>query len=693
MNGELRASDLLCGHWIEVATIQRYRDVVRDSKEPVRAFVVLDESGRFMGLVEERQAALFPGRIFADLLVKRPPKPLSAEAPVKEVLDALDHAHTLHLPVVDAQGECIGVTSHTCLFSVLLAREQKLREEREALIAQLQDELHAHEIASAVFNATSEGIMVTDAEQRIISVNRAFTQTTGYAPREALGHTPSLLSSGRHGAEYYGNMWQQLQAHGRWEGEIWNRRKNGDVYPEWLHVDAIRDETGRITNFVGVFSDITKHKELRDRLHILANYDSLTGLPNRALFLERLRRITALAGHRKFSFSLLCLGLDRFREINDTYGHNSGDQVLVEIGKRLQGCLRESDDLARLEGDEFVILSEGGEVNIHTLAQRLLHALERPIPVDQESFFVSASLGICHYPDDGADADTLLASAHSALFQAKTAGKGGFSLYSPDAHERARQRVRRVADLREALENDRLELAWQPQVSLEDGRVTGLEALARWPRDDGQPISPAEFIPLAEQSGLILHLGRWVIDTAISEARTLLQTWPALQHARFALNLSPCQLDESLPAMLTERLARAGLPSDCLEVEITESALFTDQAGVTETLNAIGSAGIRLAVDDFGTGYSNIARLKLLPIHRLKLDRSFIADLEHDPGDRELVRALLAMARALDLDVIAEGVETRTQADFLARNGCPHAQGYLYARPQPLAPLKSWLRG
>ncbi|WP_421621788.1 putative bifunctional diguanylate cyclase/phosphodiesterase [Alkalilimnicola ehrlichii] len=693
MNGDLQASDLLCSHWIEVAAIQRYRDVVRDGKEPVRAFAVLNEDGRFMGLVEERQAALFPGRIFADLLVKRPPEPVAADAAVRDVLNALDRAPTLHLPVVDERGECIGVTSHTCLFSVLLSREQALRRERESLILQLQDELHAHEIASAVFNATSEGIMVTDAEQRIISVNRAFVNTTGYEPREALGQSPSIPSSGRHSADFYADMWEQLREHGTWEGEIWNRRKNGEVYPEWLHVDAIRDEAGRITNYVGVFSDITKHKELHDRLHALANYDSLTGLPNRTLFLDRLRQIIALAEHRGFSFSLLYLGLDRFKEINDTYSHTAGDQVLVEVGQRLQTCLREKDDLARMGGDEFVILVEGEELNVHTVAQRLLRTLENPILIDQEPFFVSASIGICHYPDDGADTDTLMATAQSALYQAKAAGQGGFSLYSPDAHERARQRVRLVSDLREALEHNRLELAWQPRFGLDNRRVTGFEALARWQRDDGRPISPAEFIPLAEQSGLIAQLGRWVIDTATAEAKALLQARPELEQARFALNLSPYQLDDSLPKILTDGLAAAGLPAGALEVEITESALFADQERVTETLNAIGSTGVRLAVDDFGTGYSNIARLKLLPIHRLKLDRSLITDLEHDHSDREIVRALLAMAEALGLDVVAEGVETQAQATFLAQAGCPQAQGYLYARPQPLEPLLTWLRG
>lgn len=693
MSRDLRAVDLLSPRWVCVSAFDRYRDVVRDTRDPPRVFVVLNEDRSFMGLVEEQQAALFPGRVFADLIVRRPPSPIPADATPEQVLAALERAPTEHLPVVDETGALIGVTSRLGVFGTLVERERAMRDEREALIECLKKDLADRQIAAAVFAATSEGIMVTDAHGRIILVNRAFVETTGYTEEEAIGQTPRILHSGRHGEGFYEGMWQSLKETGSWESEIWNRRKNGEIYPEWLHINAIHNEAGEISHYAGVFSDITRHKELRAKLHHLAYHDALTDLPNRQLFMDRVEQAIAQARRREGSFSLLFIDLDGFKDINDSLGHGTGDRVLTHVAQRLRDCVREVDTVARLGGDEFIVVLDRGHDDpiISAASEKIFKVLADPVEIDGHELFLSASIGISRYPEDGETAEELLRAADTAMYRAKEAGKGTFRFHTAEMHDRIMERVALIAALRQALADGDLTLAWQPQVSLHDGRVTGLEALARWTRKGGSPVGPDRFIPLAEQTGLIHTLGEWVIGTACREAAELLAACPGSE-MRFAVNVSPLQVQPTTHREIMDALSAAKLDPRFLEIELTENSLATGHEGMLGLLRSLGEAGVQVAVDDFGTGCSNIATIKLLPIHRLKLDRSFVMDLTTDPNDREIAVAIITMAHALGLEVVAEGVETEAQAAILTEAGCDHAQGYLYSRPQGRDDLLAWLR-
>jgi diguanylate cyclase (GGDEF)-like protein/PAS domain S-box-containing protein len=688
---DLRAKDCLCVRYTRVDAFQRYRDIAGDGTDSAKVFAVFSEDGVFMGLVEERQAALFPGRIFADLLIRRQPAPLPPDADLETILQRLGEERVDYLPVIDEDGRFIGAVSMLSVFTTLGMREQALREEREKLITQLQCELENRQVAASVFDATSEGIMVTDTNNHILLVNKAFTQTTGFSEQEAIGKTPELLKSGRHGHEFYQAMRRALEEKGAWEGEIWNRRKSGDIYPEWLHINVIPDESGKVRYYAGVFSDITQHQELRAKLLHLAYYDVLTDLPNRQLFMDRLEQAIAHARRSGSEFSLLFIDLDRFKDINDTLGHRFGDQILVHAANRLKNVVRESDTVARLGGDEFTVLlpDTSRPEDIAETAEKILAALSAPLALEGKTLFIAASIGVSRYPGDGADGESLLMNADAAMYRAKESGRGVFHFYSAAMNSQLNRRLEISIALHHALAADQLWLAWQPQVSLPDGRIIGAEVLARWEDPGGTPIPPSVFIPIAEETGLIGAIGEWAIRSLCRHGMEL--TCHACSNFRLAVNFSPLQVKPSMHQAILDILAESSFDPRRLEVELTETALSTGRDGMLKFLMTLGEAGVEVSVDDFGTGCSNLANLKLLPVHKLKIDQSFVCDLATDPNDRQIAAAVISMAHALGLKVIAEGVETAEQAAILTELGCDMAQGYYFSRPVPFDTLKQLL--
>ncbi len=697
---EVTLRDCLCKRSVRVGAFQRYQEVVHAGGAQI--FVVFD-GDEHLGLVSDREAALFPNRIFADLVTRRPPTPLHEGDAIMHALDRLESEEREFLQLVDTNGDFIGVVSRFSIIATLIEHERLLRSRLEDLLSEYRDELDHHRIAASVFEATSEGIMVTDAEQRIVMVNRAFRETTGWGEDEVIGETPRLLHSGRQDEDFYAAMWQSLKQTGAWEGEIWNRRKNGEVYPEFLHINAIRDDEGEIRHYAGVFSDATRIREMRERLRHLAYHDALTDLPNRKLFFDRLEHAIAQARRHEKGIGLFFIDLDGFKEINDTLGHLVGDRLLQAVAETLVDSVRETDTVARLSGDEFTVFAaiDDGEGGLVAVAEKLVAALNRHFRVDERRLFVSASLGISRYPEDGEDAQSLLMAADNAMYKAKGDGKGCYRFYSATSHGQFMQRVRMTGELRQTLEQREIQVVWQPQVDLASGRIVGAEALARWTGADGRNVPPDTFIPLAERSGLIRELGCQVLERASREIAQVFAEFPLLtERFRFAVNVSPAQIStrtrsnassgESVDAIL-EVFRTMGLAARQAEIELTESA-FADRSDIETALGRIGAAGIHIAIDDFGTGCSNLATIKQLPITKLKIDRSLVTDAVNDRADREIATAVVGMGRGLNLEVLAEGVEDHEQAELLRRLGCDTAQGYLFSRPLPLPDFREYVR-
>ncbi|MCL6555353.1 MAG: EAL domain-containing protein [Burkholderiales bacterium] len=686
-----RAADCLVDACVAVETEARYRDLPPAPSD--RIFAVM-ENGQLLGIVSERQAALFPDRIFADLLLLRQPPTVAATTSLEQTLARLEEGPWDSLPVTNDEGTFIGVVTRLSVFRCLLQREQASRERLASTIRLLEEELTHHRMAAAVFEATSEGILVTDAQARILYVNRAFVETTGYTLEEVAGKTPHVLSSGRHDEGFYRAMWGKLLSEGRWSGEIWNRRKNGEVYPEYLHIDVIRDKHGQPHRYVGVFSDMSRDQEVQRQLYDLAFHDPLTGLPNRALFRERLTAAIGHAQRTKERFAVMFLDLDRFKEINDALGHSAGDALLQEVGQRLRSTLRESDTVARMGGDEFTLILCGmeHEGDSRTVARKVLAAFDRPFQLADRELRVSASIGIACFPDHGDNAETLMRHADTALYAAKQGAGSRWCVFEPGMGRRASERLELANALRAALDSgEGLHLAWQPQVHLGDGRVVGVEALARWVHPRLGPISPARFIPVVEETGLAPKFTAWLIEAFCGDLKTLLLTQPQ-DSLQFALNFSARSLHEPLlPDILGEQLGRIALPPGRVEVEITESSLMGEDSVQVRTLQRLHELGVQLAVDDFGTGYSNLAYLLRFSVDRLKIDMGFVSGMEHNVHNRKLVEAIIRMAESLEIEVIAEGVESETQRQMLLQMGCRKAQGYLFARPMVMAEFMHFL--
>jgi len=535
--------------------------------------------------------------------------------------------------------------------------------------------------AATVFDATGEAIMITDARGVIKRVNPAFTATTGYAATEAVGQTPRLLKSGRHETRYYEEMWHTLLTAGRWEGEIWDRRKNGETFPIWQTISAVRNDDGEIVEFVALFVDITQRKRSEEEIAYRANYDALTGLPNRNLLVERLGQAMKQARREDSRVAVMFIDLDLFKQVNDTLGHPVGDRLLQAVAERMRLCVRETDTIARQGGDEFVVLLADIEdtAAAGTVADKIIAQASAPFLIDDNEIHIGASIGITLFPDDGLDIETLFRNADLAMYRAKDAGRNNAQFFELAMTTAAVERRAIEADLRGALARGEFLLHYQPLVDLASGRVIGAEALLRWNHPERGLVGPDHFVPLAEETGLIRDIGAWVFAAGCRQ----LAAWRAAGHElSLALNVSVRQLPDALSVEhILATLARHDLMPRQIVLEITEGVLLADSPPVQRWFVAAGDAGLQLAIDDFGTGYSSLAYLKRFPVHHVKIDKAFVRDMASDPADRALVEAILAMAHSLGLSVVAEGVETTEQAELLRGRACEFAQGYLYGRP------------
>ncbi|MDC8756217.1 EAL domain-containing protein [Janthinobacterium fluminis] len=546
-------------------------------------------------------------------------------------------------------------------------------------------------LSATVLEHIADGVMVIDAKGSIVTVNPAFTQITGYSEAEALGKDVTLTRSGRHDAAFFEGLWGELVATGFWRGEIWNLRKNGELYLEWLTFSAVRDTNGLTTHYVGVFSDITLVKESQEKLDHMAHHDPLTALPNRLLFHDRLHHALQRAGREEEQLAILFIDLDRFKNVNDTLGHHIGDELLKQVASQLSAKLREGDTLARLGGDEFIVLLENvdGQYGASLVADKLVAMFEQPFMVADHELFVTCSVGISLFPDDAADLNMLIRNADVAMYQAKARGRNGYRFYAPSMTGEGVERLRLETFLRRSIEKNEIFLNYQPQVEIDTGRLIGVEALVRWNHPELGLVPPVRFIPLAEDSGFINQLGKWVLFEA---CRQMVRWQDAgLRVPKIAVNLSVKQFERgSIVNMVAEILKETGLEPERLQLEVTESVIMnTGDAMVF--INDLHSIGVGLAIDDFGTGYSSLAYLKQLPVQTLKIDRSFITDISSDANDEAIAIAIIQLGKSMNLSVIAEGVETEEQAAFLLRHGCNQAQGYRYGRPAlPQELIERW---
>ena len=571
-----------------------------------------------------------------------------------------------------------------------------------AQLKYLSDEITARkniaeelQLAALVYQHSSEAMSVTDSTGAIVNVNPASTEMTGYTLEEVVGRRHSLLNSGRHDRAFYQAMWNAINSTGHWQGEIWNRRKNGELYLEWLSINATYNDDGSAHCYVALSSDITQKKASEELIWRQANVDILTGLPNRHMFHDRLAQEIKKSHRSGLPMVLMLLDLDRFKEVNDALGHAQGDVLLAEAARRIAGCVREADTVARLGGDEFtVILSEMKDINsTERIAQNIIECLAAPFELLQEVVFVSASLGITLYPDDSENLEVLIKNADQAMYVAKNAGRNRFSYFTKALQDAAETRLRLIKDLRHALARRQFEVYYQPIVELTTGKIYKAEALLRWQHPELGMVSPMQFIPLAEESGLIHEIGDWVFHEAVRELKRCREIFdPQFQ---ISVNKSPTQLRQNEVGHATSwlrHLQAMGLPGQSLVIEITESVLLNAETNVTEKLLMYRDAGVHVALDDFGTGYSSLAYLKRFDIDYLKIDQLFVRNLHDDPDNQALCEAIIVMAHKLGLKVIAEGVETEQQRDLLAAYGCDYAQGWLYAKALPVGEFEALLR-
>lgn len=539
-------------------------------------------------------------------------------------------------------------------------------------------------LAARVFDSSIEGITITDANGIIQSVNRAFTHITGYSPEEALGHKPSILKSDRHDPTFYHTMWQTLFTKGRWEGEIWNRKKNGEVYPEWLTITAITDDFGQISHHVAVFHDMSEVRGFEEQLRFQAQHDGLTSLPNRTLLLDRL---TVAIGHAQRTMqqvAVLTIDLDNFKHVNDSLGHTVGDLLLQQVAERLHTCLPQDTTIARLGGDDFAVLLEqlSDEQEAIPVAETVIAAFAKPFNLSIYETVITVSIGITFFPSDGSDAGNLLKNAELAMYRAKEEGKNKYQLFTAAMNAKVVHRLSLENNLRKALERREFLVYYQPKVSLATGRIVGMEALARWRTADGRLISPLDFIPLSEETGLIIPLGEHMLRQACLDTKGWL-----LAHDNqliVSVNLSPKQfMQDNLLSTVTAILHETDFPPERLELEITESAVMANEQAAIALLLKLKEFGVRLALDDFGTGYSSLHYLRKLPFDTIKMDRSFVKDLPDDRSSAAIAITILTLAHSLGMEVVAEGVETAAQLDFLRSRNCSEIQGYLFSPPVP----------
>jgi diguanylate cyclase (GGDEF)-like protein/PAS domain S-box-containing protein len=575
-----------------------------------------------------------------------------------------------------------------------LSRAITLCRRSDAYTASLKEE---RQLYATVFESSSSGVVITHHDRHIMAVNQAFTRITGYSADEVLGRDPHLLSSGQHDPAFYDELWRTVNAHGYWQGEIWDRRKNGESYPEWLSISAVRDAQGQITHYVGIFSDISEEKKTESLLHQMAFYDSLTQLPNRRLLMDRLLQACSSSARTGQFGALLFMDLDDFKDINDAKGHDVGDLLLQEVARRLLDCVREGDTVARLGGDEFVVilnalgaLATEAATHAEQVAEKIREALGQPCWLNSIAVYTSPSIGITLFRDQKQDVDTLLKHADISMYRAKVAGGNSIQFFDPRMQQEIDVRAELVDALREAVRLEQLSLHFQPQVDHQQ-RIFGAEVLLRWKHPKLGEISPAQFIPLAEDSSLITLIGLWSLWGACVQLHTW-QQQAATRDLTLSLNVSPRQFRQpDFVQQVQDALRGSGANAQRLKLELTEGVMIDNPQDTALKMRTLQQMGVGFSLDDFGTGYSSLQYIKQLPIDQIKIDQSFTRDITSDPNDALIVKTIIAMARSLDLQVIAEGVETQAQRDYLERNGCLHYQGYLYGRPMPVDQLETIL--
>ncbi|WP_444995904.1 EAL domain-containing protein [Aliikangiella sp. IMCC44359] len=546
-------------------------------------------------------------------------------------------------------------------------------------------------LADKVFNNTSEAIMITDANLRIININQAYTDITGYSREYALGRRANIAASKKHDKEFYQQMWKTINIQNSWSGEIWNRRANGNLFPTWLTINTVKEKDKNVTHYIGLFKDITKQKLAAEELEKLAYYDQLTQLPNRVLFNERLERAIINANRNNSRFALMYMDLNRFKFVNDTYGHEVGDELLIQVAQRLTLCVRESDTVARLGGDEFtIILSEQKQhINLNDIshiANKLSEAINQPFNIDNLKLYVGTSIGIAMYPDDGINTSSLCKNADTAMYRAKESSANDYKYFAEYMNKENHSRLELEAALRTAMTNSELSLCYQPIVNMSSQALLGFECLLRWNHPVLGNISPEHFIPIAEDLGLISKLGEWVFSNAIHQLKEWFEMFS--QSFFITVNVSAKQLQStSFIQSIITRVTEEKLDPSNIHIEITETSVISDHSSAIEKLKQLRKFGFKISIDDFGTGQSSLNYLKQFPINTIKIDKTFVKSAEVDTVDLSIVKAVLSIAKSMKLEVIAEGVETQSQEKLLLSEGCTIGQGYYYAKP--LTPQKA----
>jgi len=669
----------LRGNPVAVALLNYQRDIKAIGIQTVRFTLLLVTilSLLLMGLV------LF----FLRIGVLQPVENLTTEA--LEITRNRDFSR--RLPVSDVDEFLVMARSFNSILDMLVDANSNLETkviERTSALTTVNQELV---LMRQIFEYSLEGIVITNSEAEILSVNPAFTSITGYTSEEVTGKNPSILKSDLHDNFYFENMWHSLTSTGHWASEIWNRHKDGKAYPEWLSISAIRDINSRITHYVGIFHDISDIKRQEELIKYQAYHDALTGLPNRILLKSRIDKAIAHSTRNKNRFGVIFLDLDNFKIINDSLGHAIGDMLLKEAADRLRKIARTDDTVARLGGDEFIILVEdiADEKPSVILSRRIIQAFKEPFCIKSNNLHVGASIGIAMYPEDGEESDSLIKNADAAMYRAKDEGRQTFALFKPSLNESVARKLKIENELRQAINDTNFEVYYQPKMDIKSGSIMGMEGLVRWKHAQGI-ISPAEFIPLAEEIGLISEIDRIVMHKAFREVGELINS--GLVSMKLALNCSAKSLHyKGLPDIISSALSKYNLKPEWFELEITETSIMRDIEASRAILYMLLETGISVTLDDFGTGYSSLSQLKNLPIHTLKIDASFIREIENNRNDAHITESIIAMSRRVGIEVVAEGVEKESQLEFLKNAGCDIAQGYLISRPIPMKDLKVFI--
>ena len=663
--------------------------VARRMREARVDSVVVEVSEGFYGILTERDLLRFvavldePGN--AGELCSKPLLTVNLRDTLFSVRNVFTEKQIRHVGVENESGELIGVLSFADL---LLSAEHMYVDELKGLLTERDMALSVSKrnllLAEKVIDSSLEGIIITDLEGVILSVNPAFSRVTGYSQKEVLGRTPKLLQSGCHDKAFYAEMWSAITEQGTWRGEVWNRRKNGEIYVELLTITMVPDENGEPANYAAVFSDITKLKESEERIESLSQNDVLTGLPTQQVFKDALSVALFQAHRDNARLAVMMVGLDRFQRVNESLGHEAGDRLLQAVSQRLQENLRDNDVLARMGGDEFLILipSLGHVEDAVKRAWWIIEAFQHPFDIDGNRLVMTASIGISLYPDDGINPETLMMNADAAMFRTKSDARSSFQLYTHAMNAQAADRLWMENELRRALDENGFQLYFQPLVDSGSEQVVSAEALLRWIHPEKGFISPADFIPVAEDAGLIIPIGEWVLREAAQRQKGWADA--GLDPVPVAVNISGLQFrEQDFLHTVKDVLRETGVDPRLLRFELTESVIMGDAAEAIAMLEALSEMGISVSVDDFGTGYSSLAYLKRFPITTLKIDRSFVNDICDDPDDFAIVRAIISLGHSLRLTIVAEGVEEQAQLEMLRQEGCDYIQGFFFSRPLP----------